>query len=109
MNIYPSVIMPHRLFLVGAIYGYNVGRKSVTQDGDIKPIFNGHEATGEDFYLGSWLEINCHKCDRKYTFDGPNDIPDKNLVCETEGCGNHIIAYGSTNPQEWKIGFIKFT
>ena len=108
--VYPTIAIPHRLFLIGAIYGFNAGRKQEAEINDsvIQPMHDGHEATNEDFYFGSWLEAECIKCIRHYTFEGPNDIPENNLVCDTDGCGNHVIAYGLTDPKEWKIGFIRF-
>lgn len=60
-------------------------------------------------YLGSWFEITCNKCQRLYTFDDSSDIPEENLVCETEDCGNHVIAYRVFEPQHWRCGQMKFS
>lgn len=106
IEIAPTVIMPNRIFLVGVLYGFNAGRRAIEKEP--QPYFNGHEATNEDVYLGSWFEVTCNKCQRLYTYDDPNDIPENNLICETEDCRNHIIFYGVMDPRQWRCGKIKF-
>jgi len=103
----PTVMVPNRTFLVGALYGFNAGRKT-SNDGEITPYAGDHEATNDDFYLGSWFEVSCIKCGRHYTFDNPNEIPEDNLICDTDDCDNHIIFYGVYESDRWKIGQIKF-
>ena len=103
----PTVIIPNRVFLVGALYGFNAGRKAVEKAP--KDYFNGHEVDGKDFYLGSWFEVECSKCGRHYTFDNPNEIPEENLICETDSCNNHVILYGILEPDKWRVGNIKFS
>jgi len=105
--IHPTVIVPDRLFLIGALYGFNAGRKAVEKNP--QPFVRDHEVTNEDFYLGSWFEISCNKCGRHYTYDNPNDIPNKNLMCETDDCDNCIIFYGMGDVSKWRIGSIKFS
>lgn len=111
IEIAPCVIVPDKHFLIGAIYGFNAARKRLEQNP--QPLFTQDEntmkeATNQDIYLGSWLEITCAKCGCLYTFDNPNDIPYENMKCTNKECDNFLIIYGIVEPQLWRIGQITF-
>lgn len=109
----PTVIVPDRLFLIGALYGFNAGRRSVTKDpSKLEPVYSGsndselHEATAADPFIGNWFQVECIKCTHIFAYDSPNEIPKDHLVCPT--CGNIVIYYGCANPEEWHIGPVRF-
>jgi len=102
----PNVIMPNKDIFIGAMLGFNVARKRLEENP--QPLYNGKDATNEDIYLGSWLELTCSKCNRLYVFDNLNEIPNDNLHCQTEGCDNIIILYGIVDISLWRIGNITF-
>ena len=106
VNLSPNVIMPNRDFFIGIMFGFNLARKRIEKNP--QPLFNGKEAENKDFYLGGWLELTCAKCNRFYKFDSPNDIPDTDLHCTTEGCNNVLILYGITKLNLWRIGNLTF-
>ena len=105
-EISPNIIMPNRDFFIGVMFGFNLARKRIEKDP--QPLFDGKEAKNNDFYLGSWLELTCAKCKRFYKFDGPNDIPDTNLNCQTDKCDNIIILYGVVQSNLWRVGNLIF-
>jgi len=102
----PNVVMPNRDFFIGVMFGFNLARKRVEENP--QPLFGDKEATNKDFYFGSWLELTCAKCGRHYIFNGPNDVLDNNLQCETEECENVIILYGVSQVNLWRIGSLTF-
>jgi hypothetical protein len=107
-QVFPSIIMPNRDFLIGALYGFNVAKKMY---GENHPEIMGvgdSEIPKDHFFIGYWLELTCTKCKRLYCYDNPNDVPTKNLVCETSDCGNHIIVYNVGDPKSWRIGSFTF-
>jgi len=108
IQVAPCIIAPNKAFLIGAIYGFNAARKRVEENP--QPLINNEEITEEtqEVYTGSWLELTCAKCGAFYTFDDPNQIPETNLICSINNCGNHIILYGVCEPQLWRIGNITF-
>jgi len=106
-EIQPNIVMPHKLVLVGAIYGFNAGRKFVPSNIPVKSIFNDREVTNEDFYMGNWLHVECVRCGYVLTFDNPNEIPENNLSCPGE-CGNYLIIFGEMDPKKWRVGTIRF-
>ena len=110
IQIAPNIIIPNKMFLVGALYGFNAARKRIEENpqplfGDGKEV---HEANNNDLFLGSWLELTCAKCGRLYTFEGPNEIPEENLKCDTIDCDNVVILYGVIETNLWRIGSITF-
>ena len=108
-KISPSIIIPNKAFLVGALYGFNAARKRLEQNP--QPVFGTEELDEESpqcLYLGNWLELTCAKCGALYTFTGPNELPESNLICTIKDCGNHIIFYGVADPVMWHIGEIAF-
>lgn len=105
-DMLPSIVMPSRDFLIGVLYGYNVGRKEIEKNP--VPTIDDRPVTNNDFYLGYWLEFECIKCGRHFGYDNPNHIPTVNLICESKDCGNKVIVYGVGDPKAWKIGGIKF-
>ena len=98
----PNVVMPNRDFFIGIVLGFNMARHRLEKNP--QPLYGDKEATNEDMYLGSWLELTCTKCNRLYTFESPNEIPDTHLGCQTEGCDNIIIIYGIAESNLWRIG-----
>ena len=94
----PAVVAPNKIFLIGAISGYNTAAR----------IYNKNyscSANPPKTYMGHWLHLECEKCGGFYAYDNPNDLPQDNLICET--CGNVIIQYGVLEVNEWKIGPIE--
>jgi len=110
-EITPCIIMLDRSFLLGVIYGIDLGRRiSIPTDpnkGRVEPIYMGNEDKREDFdamYHGSLLQLDCAHCGRIYTFDDPREIPSQNLICDTDGCGNVLILYGVPDIAQMRIG-----
>lgn len=110
IQVAPNIIVPDKSFLIGAIYGFNAARKRLEQNP--QPLFSNSEsvqdASPNDFYLGSWLEVTCAKCGCLYTFDSPNELPNDIMKCTNKECDNYIIIYGIAEPQMWRIGQITF-
>ena len=105
VEISPNIIMPTKDFLVGVIYGFNLAKKTYNFT---NPEVGQKENGSTNFFIGYWLELSCAKCGRLYCYDSPNDLPATNLICETLGCGNHIIAYNVSDSRLWKIGHLTF-
>jgi hypothetical protein len=117
----PTVVVPDRLFLVGALYGFNAGRRSVATDpSKLDPVYSGpsdpedddspielRKAKPADPFIGNWFQVECIKCTHIFAYDSPNEIPKDHLICPT--CGNIVIYYGSTDPAEWHIGPVRLT
>jgi ribosomal protein S27E len=115
----PTVVVPDRLFLIGCLYGFNAGRRTAAKDpGKLEPVYSGpsnpedknspsslHDAKPADPFISDWFQVECIKCTHIFAYDSPNEIPKDHLVCPT--CGNIVIYYGSTNPEEWHIGPIR--
>jgi len=93
-----SVVVPNKIFLIGAIGGYNTAARTFNKD-------YVHSATPPKSYMGHWLHLECEKCGRFFAYDNPNDLQLENLVCET--CGNIVIQYGVLEVNQWKIGPIE--
>jgi len=105
IEVAPNIIIPNRDFLVGSIYGFNLAKK---MHGVTNPEVSQTKEGETNFFIGYWLEISCIKCKRMYCFEGPNDLPLSNLICETPDCGNHLIVYNVADSKLWKIGHLKF-
>lgn len=110
IHVNPSVMMPDRMFLLGIIYGINVGRRLDLQPGEKlseEPIFMGDESTKEDFqsmYHGSLLHFDCAHCGRVYAYNHPNEVPEHTLKCDTEGCNNIVVLYGIVEFSRMRLG-----
>ncbi len=102
----PNVVMPNRDFFIGVMFGFTAARKRLEEDP--QPLYANKEATNEDTYLGSWLELTCAKCGRLHIFDNPNEILPNNYECQTEDCDNIIIFYGILESNLWRVGDITF-
>lgn len=105
------IVMPSKAFLIGALYGFNAARRRLEQNP--QPLYNNQQATNQDIFLGSWLEITCAKCGCLYTFDNPNEIPEGHLTCtgkdsNDQSCNNLLIYYGVVDSNLWRIGPITF-
>jgi len=110
VDIYPSIVVPDRSFLIGAIYGFNAARKRLEENP--QPLLGKEEIDDEEpkgIYLGNWLELTCGKCGALYTITEPNELPNSNLICNLKECGNHLIIYGILEPKLWRIGDVTFT
>lgn len=107
VDVTPSIVMPNKDFLIGAIFGINVMRRP-PETNPPNPTVPAETAKLSEPLMGHWLEVNCERCKRFYGFDHPNDVPAKTLVCDTPGCGNHIIIYGVPEPKDWRLGPIVF-
>ena len=105
----PSIIIPYKSFLIGAIYGFNAARRRLEENP--QPIApketNEIGEKQEGLYLGHWLELTCGKCGALYTFDDPNLLPEQSMKCTMNDCDNYIIVYGIGDPNLWMIGEIK--
>jgi len=110
LAITPSIIVPDKNFLIGAVYGMNAARRMLEENPQpiVPQEINEFGEQQDGLYLGHWLELTCGKCGALYTFDDPNLLPEENLKCTIEGCDNHVIVYGIGDPRIWMIGQVKF-
>lgn len=109
IEVSPCIVLPDKMFLIGAIYGINAARKRI--EDDPQPLLGTKEATSEEaegIYIGHWLELHCAKCGSFYTFDNPNDVPDTNFKCSNKDCDNYIIVYGVGEVNMWRLGEFRF-
>lgn len=109
IDVAPSILMPNKDFLLGAMFGIISTRKEFVdkKKKDSKPKSEG-EIEKSVPQIGYWLEVTCNKCQRFYGYSDPNEVPNRTLVCDTDGCNNHIIQYGIVDPKMWRLGNIKF-
>lgn len=108
-EVNPSIIVPDRSFLIGAIHGMNAGRRLSTTDGVITPIITGssRDEVRHVPYIGHYLQCSCLECGYFNAWDDPNQIPEESLECGNDTCNNIVILYGVPDSNFWRIGSIK--
>jgi hypothetical protein len=99
----PTVVVPNKAFLVGAIHGFNAGRllerQRLGQSSEIQSFSTAPT------YVGHWFHVECENCQYVFAYDAPNELPEEDLMCPS--CLNMIIKYNSFDSAEWHIGPIK--
>ena len=107
-DVFPNVIMPNQSFFIGALLGFNAGRRFEKNGEDLEPVYGNSvedlKNTSDSDYFGYFFETSCSKCGRKYCYDNLNEIPQQTLECETEECDNIVILYGVNESNLWRIG-----